>query len=65
MAQLPPIPEKPSDRLETREEYVRRRSAIALRRWWMDELTNLLRNPNSCYAFLRGLYSADPFRWPR
>jgi hypothetical protein len=29
MALLPPIPQKPTDRLETREQYERRRAAIA------------------------------------
>jgi hypothetical protein len=52
MAQPPPIPEKPADRLETREEYLRRRAAIGLRRWFWDELVKMLRNPIAVERFM-------------
>jgi hypothetical protein len=61
MAQPPPIPEKPADRLETRQEYDRRRSAICLHRWFQDELGRMLRDPMDM-RFLMKLYNVNPFR---
>jgi hypothetical protein len=44
MALPPPIPQKPADRLETREEYERRRAAIAQYRSLADEVSRWSRS---------------------
>jgi hypothetical protein len=44
LAQLPPIPERPSDRPETWSEYCNRRGVLALHRQLYDDLTAWLRS---------------------
>jgi hypothetical protein len=66
MALLPLIPQKPADRLETREQYERRRAAIAQNRRLADEFSRWSRLLGDDHlSLMRDIYYVDPFRGAR